>query len=175
MQLLVANGADRCARVWRHADGAVLHWLLQTVGWSPLHHVALLSESRARALLEAGADIHLPARQPMGRVSELMAALHIDQHFVEPQPTPLQLAQQLQDEGEAGGAARLVLDAALAWNMPWTPASHATFSGPARMRACHLYCVGLRLSRSGPFEGHEQAFVDVWIDCVMPLVVLRTG
>ena len=179
VQLLVANGAERCPLVWRQADGAVLRWLLRTEGWSPLHYVAQLSESRARALLEAGADIHLTARPPSARfantVSELMAGLDIDRYRLQPQPTPLQLAQQLQDEGEAGGAARAVLDAALTWNAPWTPATHATFAAPSRALARSLHHVGLWLSRSGAFEGHEQAFVDVWIDCVMSLVVRRSA
>ena len=89
-------------------------------GWHPhpplvdaLHHLELLTPERARALLRAGADIHAAA-EPGG-------------------PTPLSLAQDLSEAGNAkeGTAAFLVLEAAKLWSHK----THMVFPAPARARA----------------------------------------
>ena len=80
---------------FRVAD--TLAWLRATRGATPLHHLEALSETRTRALLRAGADVH--------------ARLANDGASV------LELAGRVAAEQPGHGAAQLVLQAAA----PWSP------------------------------------------------------
>ena len=85
------------------ADGdtrsvAVVSWLEQTAGWHPLHHLEQLTAARARALLDAGADIHQRPSEggptPLERATELHAA---GQPAAEGSPIALVLAAAASD------------------------------------------------------------------------------
>ena len=156
VKLLSSYGATR---TWPNGDTAesfaarmnrteVLNWLVSTRHWTtPLHHLEIIDAARARALLRDGANIH--AASPN----------------VQDAPTPVSLAQELKTAQEApdGSPADLVLQAA----RPWSRQTHALFPARARERAWALVLIGQRLSRN------EQALMDVWLDVVMPQVVMR--
>lgn len=156
VKLLSSYGATR---TWPNGDTAesfaarmnrteVLNWLVSTRHWTtPLHHLEIIDASRARSLLRDGANIHAaPPNVPDA-------------------PTPVSLAQELKDAQEApdGSPADLVLQAA----RPWSRQTHALFPAHARERAWALVLIGQRLSRN------EQALMDLWLDVVMPQVVMR--
>ena len=84
-------------------------------------------------------------------------------------PTPLSLAHRLDAAGNAaeGTAAHLVLRAA----GPWSEQTHELFPVDARARAVQLLLLGHRLSREERFFGQEMAFVDTWMNHVMPQAV----
>ena len=87
VQLLSSHGASRVLQretlpdvsaegVSRAADqDAVAEWLVLSRGWSPLHHLEVLSVERTRALLRDGADLHLKpsvgAASPLERAQQL--------------------------------------------------------------------------------------------------------
>ena len=75
----------------------IAEWLEATRAWvTPLHHLEVLDVTRARALVEAGADVHSRARRATPPATA---------------PSPLDLAKGLEAEGKAaeGTAAALVL------------------------------------------------------------------
>jgi hypothetical protein len=86
-------------------------------------------------------------------------------------PTPVSLAGRMAETGRApkGSTARLLLLAA----GRWSPVSHELFPEPARWRAVELMRLGWLLSREARFCGEEQALVDIWRSCVLPLAVTR--
>ena len=136
---------------------ALVAWLVESRHWcTPLHHVTLLDAARARSLLRDGADLHAAAA-PDG-------------------PTPLSLARKLLWDGEATkegstAAAHLVVEAA----QPWSLHTHALFPHSARAHAVMVLILGYRIASQ--FGGAEQQqsrpILDVWLDAVMPLVVVR--
>tara|TARA_B110001452_G_scaffold90041_1_gene73954 strand:- start:194 stop:1450 length:1257 start_codon:yes stop_codon:yes gene_type:complete len=63
---------------------------------------------------------------------------------------------------------------------PWSTANHELFPARARAYAHVLLVLGASLPRQLPVrpadaQRSQQAFLDVWIDCVMPLLVTRTS
>ena len=140
--------AEQCAA----GHAAVAAWLGDSRQWStPLHHLRIIGRERARELLRGGADLHAAAA--VGG------------------PTPLSLAQALRAAGDAaeGSAAWLVLAAA----EPWGPRTHALFPAAGRAFAVEALLLGHQLSRLSHFEGKEGSVVDVWMEVVMPSVVMR--
>ena len=100
--------------VAKHFGHTELHaWLAATRQWStPLHHVSVISASRARALLGDGADVHAVA------VADV--------------PTPLSLALEMRTHGlvRDGSAAHLVLQTA----PPVGPTARSSFAQRVSMR-----------------------------------------
>ena len=105
---------------------------------------------RARALLRAGADLEAASQGG---------------------PTPLSLARELRQAGEAGEgtAAWLVLQAA----GPWSPGTHTLFPAAARLKAEAFMLLGHNLSRDPRFAGEEGSLLDAWIEVVLPHAVRR--
>ena len=105
--LFIGKTAESFSRDYGH--DALAEWLVLSCGWSPLHHLEVLSVERTRALLRAGADVHL--RPSAGDTS-----------------SPLERAQQL---APGSAAACLVVRAA----GPWSVESHDLFPDADRARA----------------------------------------
>jgi len=122
----------------------VAAWLSRTRDWTPLHHLRLISLSRALQLLRGGADCHAGA------------------------VTPFSLATAMQASGEAGSdtPACLVLRAA----SRWSPDTHFLFPERARAQAVALLRLGALLSRRFDEEG---SFFDCWFWWVMPHAIER--
>merc|ERR1712083_866961 len=133
----------------QHGNDEVAAWLESTVEWcSPLHHLCLIEDGRARALLRAGANIN--AATGVGN------------------PTPLSIAQSMRMTGgaAAGSAADLVLQAA----QPWCPATHALFPAVVRQYAVDMLLLGHRMSQDARFSG---SWADLWLVHVLPHLVQR--
>lgn len=132
----------------------VAEWLTQTSAFStPLHYPLAVTPQRARELLRSGADVH---------------ALGHDGIPV----TPYSIARGMCDRGEAlpGSTAELVVDAAA----PWSIETHDLFPLESRTHAVDLFRAGLLLSSSlEATVGQERAFVDVWVEHVLPYAVTR--
>ncbi len=161
VQLLLSYGASR-----EHVSGegtpsaeeefsaregyeAVVEALRASRDWcTPLHHVEALTPARARALLREGANLHARARPDA--------------------ESPLERARRIGPGQPGRDAAEVVLQAAAAWG----PDTHELWSHDARARAVELLQLGWRLSRSasppGPFDGAEQALMDLWREKVVP-------
>ena len=109
--------------------------------WTPLHHLEVLSPERARALLRAGADLHLKPKPDV--------------------PSPLERAQQLLSAESVSSsntaAASLVVRAA----GPWSVESHELFADAERARAAtlvrSLYHVYLRRMSNGGWQAVDFA------------------
>lgn len=149
VQLLSSYGVSRSLREGHTAEQIALHfghaavveWLRSTREWStPLHHLAIISVERTRALVRQGANLHASAS--VGG------------------PTPLSIARELRESGEApmGSAAELVLKAA----KPWSPATHDLFSDAAQAYVKQMMAIGQQQSRLP---------LDVWTVHVMPDLV----
>lgn len=168
VQLLSAHGASRTILV----DGdhvlaedeaatgghdALCEWLRLSRYWTtPLHHLTIIDGARALVLLRAGADIHSRAADgPEGA------------------PTPVMIAQAMWDAGDAGARPGSPADLVLRAARPWSRETHHLFPAPARARAVQMLLIGHRLSRSARFEHMAVGLFDVWMDCVMPCVVVR--
>ncbi len=137
-QMALANSHER-----------VVCWLLLSRDFTtPLHHLDCLDRARARALLRDGADIHAAADDDA--------------------PTPLCLARDLRERGEApdGSPADLVLQAA----RPWSAATHAVRAAAARARAVELMLIGARLTRDARFDETGEALFQAWLHRVMPFL-----
>ena len=87
-------------------------WITNTIEWSPLHHLDVLSPDRTRLLLRQGADVH--AKPTTGDTR-----------------TPFEVAEGMQGTSES---ARLVLLAAGQWSVE----SHSLFPNAARNSAATL-------------------------------------
>ena len=160
VQLLSSYGAHRqvspgCTaehEATNYGRHELLAWLTTTRQWStPLHHLSIIDADRTRALLRDGADLHAAAA-PGG-------------------PTPLSLAQDMREAGTVaeGSAAQLVLAAA----EPWSEANHTLFPRASRELAVELQRLGYLLSRQERFNGQETALYDLWMEEVVPHVVVR--
>ena len=145
-------------------------WLIISRQWTtPLHYLDVIGAGRARSLLRNDADLH--AGLPDG-------------------PTPLSLAMEMceggdehgagsgaSSKGAKGSAAHLVLQA----SRPWSRLSHELFPQRARRRAAALVQIGVLLSRQPWSQSDDEsredsrqvAFLDVWVDHVIPLAVHR--
>lgn len=135
----------------RRRYSALCNWIIASRLWTtPLHHLEVIDAKRGRELLRAGADVEATS---------------------EGGPSPLSLARELRDQGGAGEGtvAWLVLQAA----GPWSRDTHALFPPAARALAEALMVLGHNLSREPRFAGQVGAFLDAWLDIVMPRVVLR--
>ena len=122
---------------------ALAEWLAESRDWcTPLHHLELLPLDRANELLLSGADIHARA--------------------AEGAPSPLELAQA----APHGEVAQHILRAATPWSMD----AHALYPRAAQRHAVCLLRLGSSLSEQLKIDG-SQAFMDVWLACVMPAVI----
>lgn len=65
---LGCTAADYAAAYGNHELHA---WLKETLHWTPLHHVELLTPARARALLRAGADLQHGSPSPLERAQAI--------------------------------------------------------------------------------------------------------
>lgn len=162
-KVLCSHGADRTvlephtgdtlqAIALRKGHTQLARWLIETAEWnSALHYIELVPPARVRSLLRSGSDPFASN----GRGG----------------PTPVSLAGRMAETGRApkGSTARLLLLAA----GRWSPVSHELFPEPARWRAVELMRLGWLLSREARFCGEEQALVDIWRSCVLPLAVTR--
>ena len=110
-------------------------------GWTPLHHLEVLTAARTRALLRDSASLDALAGTPP--------------------VTPLERARELLQEAPAGTAppgseaAQLILAAA----RPWTPATHSLFPTAARARAVELMHIGCQLAA----RVKTAELTDVWV------------
>ena len=169
VQMLSASGATRSVRrggevlgleillplVERGDPGVreVVEWLDESRGWTPLHHVAVLTPARATALLRGGACPHAlaPVAPPTGLAR-----------------TPLQLARGLAAQSSLDGSAAAVLDVLERAAAPWSSANHDLLPAKARARAQELLVLGYRLALQPRFDGCAHAIVDVWKSSVIP-------
>ena len=129
---------------------ALADWLRSSREWcTALHHLEIVTATRARRLLQCGADV-LAKASPGGS-------------------SPLSLARELRHAGRAaeGSAAHLVLLA----SVEWAPATHRLFPLAARRRAAAILRLGYLLSAR--FGGSETAWTDLWRAHLLPLVVTR--
>jgi hypothetical protein len=69
----------------------------------------------------------------------------------------------------------LVADLVLHAAEPWSPTTHHLFPSGARARAVDMMLIGCLLSRSTRFEAQANSLFDVWMDVLMPHVVLRSS
>jgi hypothetical protein len=158
LQLLCMHGAQRRelteleldempekSRAWIHASW---RWT------SELHHLELLPPARVRELLVGGADLH---------ACDGGAGA----------PTPLLLARALLQRDSGLEGAQLVVRAAA----PWSPeVNHSLFQARARARAVELLLLGHLLARERlELVIAGQAFIDVWVEHVMPRALARTS
>ena len=155
VQLLSSYGASReglppAAAMGLH-NAALPEWLELSQHWTPLHHLEVLSPDRARALLRAGADLHL---RPEPNV-----------------PSPLERAHQLLSAGSVSSgsstAASLIVRAAGQWSVE----SHELFADAERARAAmlvrSLYHVYLRRMGNGGWQAVD------FVRGVLPFAVVR--
>ena len=155
-QLLSSYGASRrglppteTMNLQHHV--ALSEWLELSQHWTPLHHLEVLSPDRARALLRAGADLHL---RPEPNV-----------------PSPRERAQQLLSAGSVSSgsstAASLIVRAAGQWSVE----SHELFADAERARAAtlvrSLYHVYLRRMGNGGWQAVD------FVRGVLPFAVVR--
>jgi hypothetical protein len=159
VQLLSSYGASRRAlppaesmSLQHHV--ALSEWLVLSQHWTPLHHLEVLSPDRARALLRAGADLHL---KPEPNV-----------------PSPLERAHELLSAGSGSSsgsssstAASLIVRAAGQWSVE----SHELFVDAERARAAtlvrSLYHVYLRRMGNGGWQAVD------FVRGVLPFAVVR--
>jgi hypothetical protein len=157
VQLLSSYGASRIdfyplalvALPSTYPNHAVLiKWLIVSRHWTPLHHLEVLSPERARALLRAGAGLHLKPKPEV--------------------PSPLERAQQLlSTKSASSSAASLIVRAA----GPWAVESHELFANAERALAAtlvrSLYHVYLRRMCNGGWQAVDFA------RGVLPFVIVR--
>ena len=147
---MVANGKQCTAELvaMHRSQLAVADWLVESRDWSsPLHHVEVLTEARARTLLRQGANLHLCRPGVLGA------------------PTPLDLAQ-LQPQSNA--AARLIIRAA----EEWSPQNHQLFPAASRLRAVLLLRFGYLIALER-YPMQMRSLVDAWRTLVLPRAVER--
>ena len=121
-------------------------FLVRSRLWStPLHHLEVLTPTRALELLLAGADVDAAA-QPGG-------------------PTPRSRARELCASGAAapGSAAHVVLE----WADPWSRATHKFYPPAVRARVAEVMLIGQRLKRSDRFI----IIIEVWEAVVVKHIV----
>jgi hypothetical protein len=158
LQLLCAHGARRNELIeWELSKmpEECRAWILATWRWSSeLHHLELLPPARVRELLVGGADPHACD----GGVDA---------------PTPLLLARALLHRDSEHEGAQLDVRAAA----PWSPmVNHSLSPARVRARAVKLFVLGYLLARERPeLVIAEQAFIDVWVEHVMPCTLAREG
>ena len=133
---------------------ALIDWLVLSQHWTPLHHIEALSPERARALLRAGADLHLKPRPDV--------------------PSPLERAQQLLSaESVSSSSSSTTTAASLVGRAagPWSVESHELFADAERARAETLvrllYHVYLRRMSNGGWQAVDFA------RGVLPFAIVR--
>ena len=167
VQLCSAYGGRQggCAQSLEHEELANSHqrrslanWLVRSRGWTPLHHLDILTSSRTLSLLR---------REGIG-CDALSSNIHACSASHE---TPLTIAWELHDSGAApqGSPAAMVLMASR-----WCGQSDHLFPAQVRAHARELLHAGYRLSRRVAFESAAQGFIDIWLEFVMPLVLTPT-
>lgn len=131
----------------------VVNWLVET--WdlvSPLCYPNLISLSHAEAALARGGSLY----------ARVQAGLR----------TPLDIASHVVIAGNDSGAlpvAQLLLKAAKSWS----PQTHRLFPPFVRQRAVQLLMMGYKWASGTCFLGEHQAIFDIWVDHVMPKVLVR--
>ena len=144
---------------------SLAEWLRRSQGWTPLHHLEVLSPARTRALLRDGANVHARPTEGVERKTPVERADELFEGRTEA------AKQALVDRGPAGlgHVIELVRRAA----GPWSPRSHDLFAAAERARAVELLCVGYHLAAQPRFGGEAQALIDVWVSHVMSHAVRR--
>ena len=161
-QLLSSYGASRedlppteTMSLQHHA--ALSEWLELSRHWTPLHHLEVLSPDRARALLRAGANLHLKPEpnvpSPLERAHELLSAGSV--------------SSSSSSSSGSSTAASLIVRAAGQWSVE----SHELFADAERARAAmlvrSLYHVYLRRMGNGGWQAVD------FVRGVLPFVVVR--
>lgn len=162
VQLCSAYGGRRSGQSREHEAFAVEHnrknvatWLARSRGWTPLHHLEILTVSSTLSLLRCeGASSDAAC-------ADIYAASADNE-------TPLSIAKALHERGEAplGSPAAMVLMASR-----WCSQSAHLFPATTQARAGELFRIGFRLSRKPAFVSVAQGFLDIWLEIVMPLVL----
>ena len=148
VQLLSSYGASREAlpseedmRRRYPERTALIEWLALSRHWTPLHHLEVLSPERARALLRAGANLHLKAKPDV--------------------PSPLERAQQLLFAESVSSTSTIVASLVVRAAGPWSAESHELFGDAERAWAATLvrllYHVYLRRMSNGGWEAVDFA------------------
>jgi len=140
--------AERLARDAGHTE--LPKWMRQSYRYSALHHVEVLTPHRAVALLRAGCSPH-------ARPVPLCGA--------EPgaEKSPAELARE---HAPHAPTAKIILRAA----EPWSTRTHELWGHHQRRRAVELCKLGYQLASIVAPDRHG-AFLDVWLDRVMPLAI----
>ena len=161
-------------------------WLNLSSGWTPLHHLEVLTPARARALIRSGANPHaLPALDRVTNpviINPLLQLLRDAATGVTATgvigrallrilqgtdlPTPVERAESMAEPRSE--VAQMLLRAA---DRSWSPHTHDLFPRAARVRAVELLWLGRELSTR--FAGHGQALMDVWLWLIMPQAIGR--
>ena len=160
-QLLSSYGASRRVlpptETMSLRDAALSEWLELSRHWTPLHHLEVLSPDRARALLRAGANLHLKPEpnvpSPLERAHELLSAGSV--------------SSSSSSSSGSSTAASLIVRAAGQWSVE----SHELFADAERARAAmlvrSLYHVYLRRMGNGGWQAVD------FVRGVLPFVVVR--
>jgi ankyrin repeat protein len=150
-------------------------WLREAVAWAfaPLHHLEVLSEGRACALLRDGSDVQLPAGRQTG--CGMAGATLTDDGMMG--RGVLSYASRADVRGRPGAAAaRLILSAADPWSSTGAKANHRLFPEPARALAVELMWIGQHIGRSlrATDVPDSSSFVnDVWLEFIVPRALTR--
>ena len=135
----------------RRGHNELTAWLCLSRGWTPLHHIEVLTPERARMLLRCGADLHARPAQSA------------------PPKSPIERALAMEEPRSA--VAELLLRAA----ERWSPHTHDLFPAAARARAVELLWLGHQLAVQPRFAGVGQALVHAWVEYVIAHDVNRAA
>ena len=148
--------AEMFAEVNGHGD--VVAWLEASRGYSPLHHVEVLTEGRAVELLRADVGRVGLRSTPVGlRRMGMRAPFWSYRTPV----TPVSLALAKPDLP----ASSLIIAAA----GTWSPASNRLWGAWERAHAFALCKIGYRLAYS--LEQEQHSFADAWVNHVLPMAM----
>ena len=137
-----ASWADDLAA--RSGNDQLIDWLAESVDYSALHHVQVLTPERTLALLRDGASpVH-------GKV------------------TPAQLARKHEETHAGNQACRLILLAA----DPWSPETHELWGAAHRARAVEVLKIGYLLASKHAGCAY-QSFIDAWSTHLLPLAIVH--
>ena len=126
----------------RRGHTELVRWLRDSSGFSPLHHVEVLTPERTLSLLHEGYS-------PVASRGRLCSS-------------PAELARTLADSA----AAELILGAAA----PWSPETHRLWSRAHQDRAVVVVKMGYLLARQYAGE-HTYSMTDVWLANIMPRAI----
>ena len=162
--------ADKLCRLMGHA--ALMEWLSLSEGWTPLHHVEVLSPRRALAMLRAGADPHARAHAgdrttPVERAAAILKARASSSGRDGSSEDGCSEGTWCQADASCTEVASLIVRA----SQPWSPQNHALLPDAMRARAVDLLFIGHRLANEGRFAFERGSLLDAWLTCVLPAAV----